>query len=1441
MSLSFTKVKTNGSLKASTYTEWKHAPTSVEYIVVAGGGSGGNQEGGGGGAGGLTSGIYSSLLLDTIYTVSIGGGGPATVTNTTSQNGVNGTNSSFIGAVAYGGGYGSSPGVASPAAGIGGSGGGGAAGGAGASGIVGQGFAGGTGFVGTSYGGGGGGGAGGLGANGNASYGGAGGIGYVTNFYGNTTYFAGGGGGGTYDGVSPSYGGLGGLGGGGRGGGTVTSGIAFAGNTNTGGGGGGGMNQGGTYNASGAGGSGVVLLRYPSTYADAITTGANVTYANGYTIYTFVQSGTIKFLPEVPIYVTNTTTVSGGTFDPSFSNVTLLLNGNGASANNFLSDASTTNSNITIFGGTRPTNFNPYQNGYYSNYFNGSTYIILDAAASTAVNALAANPRVTMEFWVNTQAIQAVTAYNTAIFGQFPSVAQNSRYEIELYASSTTSAQTVSFTWTTGTGTTDNVTTTASINQKTWNHIAITLDMATPSSTTIKIFINGVSQTFTGKNLSTHSADNGNPTHLGGSYGGGLQYITGYISNFRFSKALIYTNDFTPSTVPLTASANTVLLTCQGPGIVDKSANAYALTNSSATVDPAAPFIPLIDNNGSTYFNGSSDWLSATSPDLSGTWTVEMWCYWTTSATQTTMISFNNGSFTGINIWKNSSNQLVVDDGANAQTAFTPVVTINAWNHIAIVRNGATTSAYINGVLAGSNSFTPTTTSAVSIGRYNGSPFYYFSGYISDVRITNGTALYTAAFTPPTAPLSPVTNTNLLTLQNKYPVNNHTFLDDSVNKSFITRFGNASQGSFSPYGDTWSTYFDGTSNLQTPASSITSIIGTNGLTTSSAFTIECWMYNTTRTSDGLGEIVGDMSPDAGTNYWSFGPTSTGAIAFYWYNSGQRFATGSTIIPVNTWAHIAVVINGTNIKMFVNGNLETLSGTTTNDGTSGSLGYISVGRWQGGGATYGYYGYISNLRITKDALYSANFTPSTIPLTSTVTTGLLTCQSRSFVDNGPNSYSLTISGTLSAQKFSPFPRYVLTANTYTRISNYQANAHGGSVYFDTSGDYLSIPASGVSDFGTGDFTVEMWINPSSLSSYNMLYSVSGANGYLCLIWGATSSVFGLNAYNGVQLVNSSASTTSINQWTHIAFVRASGTLYFYINGVASGSGGFSSAFGSSSGTISIGYNPAYAGSGYYTNASISNLRVVKGTAVYTSSFVPSTSPLVPVGNTSLLLNMTNAAIYDTSMATDIETVGDAKISTAIKKYGSASMYFDGTGDYLNGPNNITLSVGTEDFTIECWFYTTVGTNNGIFQISDTAGGFKTSYTNSLSMSLLGGKLNTYGIAGTGATSTGASYTDSTWHHLAVVRSNGVTKIYADGALDTTFGTAGAITDTTNYSGTYIVVGGYYSTSYLWNGYIDDFRITRGQARYTANFTPPTQEFVDDTRYSTSTSTTTLVNY
>ena len=171
---------------------------------------------------------------------------------------------------------------------------------------------------------------------------------------------------------------------------------------------------------------------------------------------------------------------------------------------------------------------------------------------------------------------------------------------------------------------------------------------------------------------------------------------------------------------------------------------------------------------------------------------------------------------------------------------------------------------------------------------------------------------------------------------------------------------------------------------------------------------------------------------------------------------------------------------------------------------------------------------------------------------------------------------------------------------------------GSTYFDGTGDYLETPSSLDFTMGTGDFTVEGWFKVNGGSNY--AFWMNGANGLggdlgVC-VWYYSGSSYGLTFNNG------SDQTTNVHpptgQWFHLAYVRSSGTTSLYYNGRLLKSA--SNTINYTNQTFVIG---GYSSTSYLMNGSISNFRVVKGTAVYTESFRPPTQPLTNITNTKLL--------------------------------------------------------------------------------------------------------------------------------------------------------------------------------------------------------------------------------
>jgi hypothetical protein len=213
------------------------------------------------------------------------------------------------------------------------------------------------------------------------------------------------------------------------------------------------------------------------------------------------------------------------------------------------------------------------------------------------------------------------------------------------------------------------------------------------------------------------------------------------------------------------------------------------------------------------------------------------------------------------------------------------------------------------------------------------------------------------------------------------------------------------------------------------------------------------------------------------------------------------------------------------------------------------------------------------------------------------------------------------------------------------------------------------------------------------------------------------------------------------------------------------------------------------------------------------------------NVSLLLhgdgtNGSTTIVDSSSSPKAVTAVGDAQISTAQSKFGGSSLAFDGTGDYLTVPSSADFAFGTGDFTVEFWLKSQNSSNQrGILQISDATGGLSTSYANGLvfyfpTASSIGALIN-----GAGLQSANNILSLNTWHHVAATRSGTSFAVFVDGVQSITS------TSSANLTASNLAVGGYYDTSYLLNGYIDDLRITKGVARYTSNFTPPTAPFPD----------------
>jgi len=640
---------------------------------------------------------------------------------------------------------------------------------------------------------------------------------------------------------------------------------------------------------------------------------------------------------------------------------------------------------------------------------------------------------------------------------------------------------------------------------------------------------------------------------------------------------------------------------------------------------------------------------------------------------------------------------------------------------------------------------------------------------------------------------------------------NNTFLDSGPNTLTMTRVNTPTQGAFGPFGSNWSNYFGGSAGDKLSAANNAAFALGSG-----DFTVESWFF-LNNTSSAMCMFENRPSNTAlGINM--FVNYSAAGQVQYRDSSGAPISSSITV-TAGTWNHYALVRSGSTVTLWINGQ----SGGTVTKTTNFTNTTCVLAQDQGGGFNFG--GYLSNFRIVKGtAVYTSAFTPSTTPLTAISGTSILTCQSNCYKDSSSNNFPITQTGTVSVQRFNPF-------GTSTA---YSTSVIGGSSYFNSANsDAITFPSSSQFTLGTNDFTIECWVYLDDDSSRKYVYAPgndtnSHYDGFGLEIWGqatcmwASSNGTSWNMLECDTFANRGTILIPLKSWTHIAVTRTGGnTFKNYVNGVLdrtfTNSG---SIINDTSQILNIG-RTTYLGSFAPFNGYISNFRVVNGTAVYTAAFTPPTAPLTAITNTKVLALSTNAGIFDNAMMNNLQTVGNAEISTGVFKFGTGSLDFDGTGDYLLGSSNPNMSFGVGNFTVEAWVYRTAspGNNQTIFQKGRTSDAHL-----EFSMVLTGSNFLSCFYTTDGSTvaqpfSSTTAVPLNTWTHIAISRSGSTWRCFVNGTLEAT--TTAAVTLYTgagNISSGANPVGDNPLT-----GYIDDLRITKGYARYTATFTPPTAAF------------------
>jgi hypothetical protein len=623
---------------------------------------------------------------------------------------------------------------------------------------------------------------------------------------------------------------------------------------------------------------------------------------------------------------------------------------------------------------------------------------------------------------------------------------------------------------------------------------------------------------------------------------------------------------------------------------------------------------------------------------------------------------------------------------------------------------------------------------------------------------------------------------------------NNNITDSSSNNHSITVNGDAHAGTFSPYrSGGYSLKFNGTANNYIRVESWQRAnLGTND------FTVECFVYPTD-----ISSRICDLLP-GNAGLFRLSTFTGGNLALDINKQGVGsfdIRTTGGNINYNAWNHVAVCRSGTSLKLYSNGSLiHTETGGDWDYGTGDA--YSNIGRWNTTGDVLN--GYISNFRVKNSALYTGStYTVPTEDFTSDAGTTLLV-GAGALIDN-VTPYGVVMYGVVTSEPFSPYD-----------YLEYSATDHGGSVYFGGgTREHLStsLPA-----FGTQDFEVEFWIYGGALTSntwytlFSRDYNVNGSFRIYCA-GGSDVDKF-IYIANGTEYNYTSAGKIRDNVWNHILLSRVSGTAKWFINGIEDTSWSDSENM-TSTATLYIGdtgadetSNSSYPFVGYMSDIAIR----MGGSGYRTSSFVPPTTSLSSTG-AELHIKGTDASIIDKSQRYNIDLGSTSIVGHSTTKWSGETSIFINSNS--NNADLITLPAGVLDaskpFTIEMWLKTLSGSTSGFWSIYTDA-------TNLMRLRMRSDdRLEFYHRSGSyeqeilDATNT-YLLNNTDFYHVAVTRdANSVFYLHQNGIK------LGNFTASANYNSSaapFIIGKSQPATERYMQGYIQDFRITQGLARYTA---------------------------
>jgi hypothetical protein len=462
------------------------------------------------------------------------------------------------------------------------------------------------------------------------------------------------------------------------------------------------------------------------------------------------------------------------------------------------------------------------------------------------------------------------------------------------------------------------------------------------------------------------------------------------------------------------------------------------------------------------------------------------------------------------------------------------------------------------------------------------------------------------------------------------------------------------------------------------------------------------------------------------------------------------------------------------------------------------------------------GFMDEIRLSRVARWTANFTPPTqayrLPADGLewFTKLLWHCE-------GANGATVV-----------PDSSNVGHYNSYSNasLSTAQAKFGASSLQFAGTSYVYPIPYPDLL-FYTNDFTIEFWFRTTS-SAVQVLIDYRWTQGFFPLIYLSGGNLF---YHVNSTVVITGTTTTALNTWYHVALCRSGTVTKLYLNGVQEGA-----SYTDTNNYGDPGANrPLFGITGLDATSSpfqgfMDEIRITRGYARYTANFTPpiaafSGRPGQNDSFTKFLLHFGGpsgtAQIVDSSPSAHplISGSGLAPNVNTQKKFGLCSGSFaaatPNTVNSNDSPASADWVFGTGDFTLEAWVFLSDARLEGV--IDFVPGGANGTYP---AIWIASDQTPAFAVAGAYQITTSTFIPLQTWHHVAVTRAGNQTKMFLDGVQ-----VGSTYTDNNNYVGPPAgswrpIVGlGGFSGANGFNGYMDEVRISKGIARWTANFTPP----------------------